>query len=208
MQWSAIHQIFISFRRRRMKAFYDAFQPSAQTHVLDIGGTPNTWTTESDYSVEFPVTLVNIRTTNATMERFENVCADATDLPFADGSFEILFSNSVIEHMTSWDRQQMFAAEARRVARKLWVQTPARSFPVESHMLAPFFQYLPLTWQRRLARRFTLRGLLTKPSPDEVEEILRDIRLLSFREMKQLFPDCRIIRERFLGFTKSYVAIR
>ncbi len=194
-----------------MKAFYTAFHPDAHTRVLDIGGTPNTWLAESGHRADFPVTLANIRPippSDLPEARFTPVYADATALPFPDAGFDIAFSNSVIEHVYTWEKQQAFAAEARRVAKRLWIQTPARHFPIESHVWSPFFQYLPLRMQRRLARRFTLRGLLTRPTQAEVDEILSDIRLLTYREMKQLFPDCRIHRERVLGFTKIYGANR
>lgn len=202
---------FAIFRSRRMRLFYETFHPSEQTRLLDIGGAPNTWLSESNYSFKFPITLVNLRYPDLHMltdGRFTPITGEATRLPFADASFDIAFSNSVIEHMTTWERQQAFASEARRVAGKLWIQTPARCFPVEPHVLAPFFQYLPKHFQARIARYLTLWGLLTKPGRTEVTEMLSEIRLLTYREMKQLFPDCTILRERILGLTKSYVAVR
>ena len=212
MKVPALHRrVFVIFRRRRMKRFYEIFHPSQNTRVLDIGGAPNTWLVESRYKATFPITLVNLRFPDRhllTDDRFTAVEGDATQLPFADSNFDIAFSNSVIEHMTTWERQQAFASEARRVARKLWIQTPARSFPIEPHLLTPFFQYLPSSLQARMARYFTLWGLLTKPSKLEVQEMLCDIRLMTYQEMKRLFPDCGIIKERFLGITKSYVAVR
>jgi hypothetical protein len=212
MKLLTIHQkLFVIFRRRRMKKFYALFRPSAETRLLDIGGAPNTWIAESQYQRRFPVTMVNLQFPDPavlTDGRFTAVEGDATRLPFADASFDIAFSNSVIEHMTTWEGQQAFAAEARRVAKGLWIQTPARSFPLEPHLLALFFQYLPRGLQRRMARNFTLWGLLTRPDPARVEEMLSDIRLLTCREVRELFPDCRILKERVLGLTKSYVAVR
>jgi hypothetical protein len=204
-------KVFVVFRRRRMNRFYTIFQPSGETRLLDIGGAPNTWIAESRHHSKIPVTLANLSFPDPIVQtdgRFQAVEADATNLPFGNESFDIAFSNSVIEHMTSWERQQAFASEARRVAKKLWIQTPARSFPVEPHVLAPFFQYLPRNLQSRVARHFTLWGLLTKPNPVRVDEMLSDIRLLTYREMKQLFPDCLILKERVFGLTKSYVAVR
>ncbi len=80
--------------------------------------------------------------------------------------------------------------------------------PAEPHLLTPFVHYLPRRLQSRLLRRFTLWGWIARPSPEQVERFVRDTRLLTHREMQSLFPDCEIRRERFLGFTKSYVAVR
>jgi hypothetical protein len=212
MKLLTIHQrIFVIFRRRRMKAFYSMFKPTPSTRLLDIGGAPNTWISESHSQSTFPVTMVNLRFPDpacVTDHRFTVVEADAASLPMPDRSFDIAFSNSVIEHMITWEQQKAFASEARRVAASVWIQTPARSFPLEPHVLAPFFQYLPRKLQLRLARHFTLWGVLTKPDALRIEEMLSDIRLLTYREMQQLFPDCLILKERVLGLTKSYIAVR
>jgi predicted SAM-dependent methyltransferase len=207
--------VFIHFRRRRMNRFFALFAPSSEVRVLDIGGTSQTWGSESrvneskvsksEDAARFPVTLINIRS-NGQIEddRFTSMEGDATDLPFADNAFDIAFSNSVIEHVGTWEKQQAFAREARRVARKLWIQTPARSFPIEAHLLAPYIQYLPKSVQHRIVR-WTPRGML---QPGVVHEIVDEVRLLTYREVKQLFPDCRILRERLFGLTKSYIAVR
>jgi Methyltransferase domain len=197
--------VFIHFRRRRMKRFFELMTPSPEVRVLDIGGTQQTWSGESPNHSKFPVTLVNIRSNGEINdERFTAVDGDGTDLPFANESFDIAFSNSVIEHVGTWEKQQVFAQEARRVARKLWVQTPARSFPIEAHLLAPYIQYLPKSLQHRIVP-WTPRGLL---QPGVVHEIVDEVRLLTYREFKQLFPDCVILKERVLGLTKSYIAVR
>jgi hypothetical protein len=188
-----------------MRKFYDLINPPSTAHLLDIGGAPQTWLTESEVTSQFAVTLLNIRDYGrAPNPRFTMRRGDATELPFQAKTFDIAFSNSVIEHVGTWEKQQAFAREARRVASRLWIQTPARSFPIEAHLLAPYIQYLPKTLQHRLAR-WTPRGLMT---PEAVHEIIDEVRLLTYKEMKQLFPDCRILRERVCGLTKSYIAIR
>lgn len=197
--------VFIRFRRRRMHRFFALFAPSPEARVLDIGGTPQTWVSESGRSGDFPVTLVNIRSNGQLPGgRFTAMEGDATQLPFGDNAFDIVFSNSVIEHVGAWEKQQAFAREARRVAGKLWIQTPARSFPIEAHLLAPYIQYLPRKLQHRIVR-WTPRGLL---QPEVVHEIVDEVRLLTYREFQELFPDCLILKERLFGLTKSYVAVR
>ena len=199
------NHVFIRFRRRRMRRFFSTFSPSRSARVVDIGGAVHTWNVEAESHVQFPVTLINnLEYEDYTSVRFEAVEADATALPFPDNSFDIAFSNSVIEHLGTWERQQAFANEARRVARKLWIQTPARSFPIEAHLLAPYIQYLPKDIQRRIVR-WTPRGLL---NPEVVQQIVNEVRLLTYPEVAKLFPDCRILKERFCGLTKSYIAVR
>ena len=65
---------------------------------------------------------------------------DGCALKFPDKSYDIAFSNSVIEHVGSWERQQAFAKDIRRVGKAIWVQTPARECLIEPHYLAPFLQ--------------------------------------------------------------------
>jgi hypothetical protein len=79
---------------------------------------------------------------------------------------------------------------------------------VEPHLVAPFVHYLPRRSQHVLARWATPWGWENRPSAEQARAFVDGIRLLTFREMRELFPDCEILRERFLGLTKSFVAIR
>jgi predicted SAM-dependent methyltransferase len=188
-----------------MRQFFSVFSPTPDALVVDIGGVVQTWSVESETHEPCSVTLVNnIEYEDFASERFRRIQADATALPFSDNSFDIAFSNSVIEHLETWERQQAFAREARRVASKLWIQTPARCFPIEAHLLAPYIQYLPKGVQHRIVR-WTPRGLL---NPTVVHQVVDEVRLLTYTEMTRLFPDCRILKERFCGLTKSYIAVR
>jgi hypothetical protein len=198
------------FRRRRMRTFIATLQPQPHEHILDVGGTLDFW---AGGLIPAGITLLNragvpARVAAAAGDRRYFFTGDGCALPFPDAAFDIVFSNSVIEHVGSWERQQAFAAEARRVGRRLWIQTPAREFFVEPHLLAPCFHWLPRGWQRRLLRNGTPRGWIERPGPAEVEAFLREVRLLSLAEMQSLFPDCTIVRERFCGMTKSYIATR
>lgn len=196
------------FRRRRMQRFLREFGPLGQTPILDVGGAAFNWELAR---VGAPITLLNLRAPDdptTLPAHYATIAASGTDLPYADRSFGIVFSNSVIEHVGDAQAQARFAAEVRRVGDGLWVQTPARSFPLEPHLLGLGIHYLPRSWQRRLVRYFTGWGWLARPSPARVEAFLDEIRLLSFAEFQALFPDCEIRRERFLGLTKAYVAVR
>jgi hypothetical protein len=191
-----------------MDEFLATFRPTAETRILDVGGTDTNWRLRP---VTADVTLLNIVVPPETEELPPNlryVKGDATALHYPDGAFDICLSNSTIEHVHTWERQRSFASEVRRVGRGLWVQTPAREFFFEPHWLTPFVHWLPPRWQRHLGRNATVYGLAFRPSRAQVDELVGEYRLLTYREMQQLFPDCEIRRERFLGLTKSYIAVR
>jgi SAM-dependent methyltransferase len=207
-----IHRIYDvlspMFRQRRMRQFKDTPDPRAGEMLLDIGGTPGFWI-KSDLQAD--ITLLNReRPSQMPIDspRLSFREADACSLPFETKSFDIVFSNSVIEHVGTWERQKAFASEALRVGRRLWVQTPAREFFIEPHLIAPFVHWMPRRAQRLLIRNFTFRGWIDRPDRTEVESFLDEVRLVSMPEMQMLFPDCEIRCERFLGMNKSYIAIR
>jgi hypothetical protein len=193
-----------------MRRFAREFGVTNETRILDVGGTPFNWLL---LDVRPRITIVNMpRAREAFDEHFTCVFADGRALPFADHSFDIVFSNSVIEHVGDGESQRQFAEEITRVGRAYWVQTPNRMFPVEPHLLTPFLHFLPAAWQRRIARKFTVWALIERPSPDRwefyIEHYLRDIRLLDAADLQRLFPGAEIVRERLGGLTKALIAVR
>lgn len=204
--------IFRLWRKRRQQWFIEVVQPGADDVLLDVGGTAGFWR-------DWPplvrrVDCINPGELGAPGEPGEGpavrlTVGDGCALPCADGEYAIAFSNSVIEHVGDWDRQQAFAAEIRRVGRKLWVQTPAWECPLEPHFLAPFLHWLPRGPRVWVARWLAPRGWLEGWDRAQAEALVDEIRLLRRREMIALFPDCEILTERLLGvFPKSYIAVR
>jgi hypothetical protein len=193
-----------------MSRFAAALEITPETRVLDIGGTPECW----DLLPLRPrLTLLNTpRAKNELAGAMEWVAGDGRALPFRDGAFDVVFSNSVIEHVGDRESQRRFADEVARVGRSYWVQTPNRWFPVEQHLFTPLVHWLPRGWQRTLVPRLNVWQFLVKPTEDRrrfyIEHYLRDVRLLSGAELRRLFPGARLIRERLLGCTKSLVAVR
>jgi len=193
-----------------MERFAREFAITAETRVLDIGGTPDNWRL---IPARPHLVLLNMPRAHADLAGAADwVAADGRALPFRDGAFDVVFSNSVIEHVGGAGSQRRFAREVARVGRGYWVQTPSRSFPLEQHLLTPFVHWLPKRWQRAVVPRFTVWSALERPTPDRrefyIEHFLRDVRLLDCREVRTLFPGARVIRERFLGMTKSLIAVR
>jgi len=147
----------------------------------------------------------------AHREMFElrMLIGDGCALNCADREYDITYSNSVIEHLGSWERQLAFASEIRRVGGRLWVQTPARECPIEPHFLALFVHWLPVNLRKFVVQYASIWGWTTKANHQQASEMVNEIRLLSRREFGACFPDCIIITERMFGvIPKSYIAVR
>jgi hypothetical protein len=199
-----------AFRRRRMHNLCVLLGVNEATRILDVGGTPLNWTL---LDIRPRVTLLNIRPEHqAGSGTFEYVSADARQLPFGDGTFDVVFSNSVIEHVGTPGEQRRFADEVRRVGQRYWVQMPNRWYPIETHLLTPLLHFLPMKLQRPLAWRWTLWDWIERPSPDRrefyIEHYLNTVRLLEAAELKALFHGGRLLRERHLGITKSLIVAK
>jgi Methyltransferase domain len=196
------------FRRRRFHKFLEVVSPTPSMRILDVGGLPRSWL---GVPIQSEITILNIEPlcdyeASFLQANHVSVVGDGTRLSYADQSFDLVYSNSVIEHLGTWGRQQAFAAEARRVGRGYWIQTPGREFPVEPHYFGPFVHWFSKPIQKRLLRNFTLWGLLGRPTNDILDAVLAELRLLSFREYQLLFRGAQMWVERLLGLPKSYTA--
>jgi len=210
---SIYRELFKIWRAKRFQLFVSVMQPGKTTRVLDVGGYPGTWTVFPPRAQS--ITCLNVHpidweTSRSPQHKISVALGDARDMSnINDKEYSIVFSNSVIEHVGDWNDQQEFAREVRRVGKSLWVQTPARECPLEPHYLVPFMHWLPRQLQKRLIRWCSIYGLIQRPSPAEVEEMVESIRLLTKGEMQALFPDCEVLVEKlFFLIPKSYIAVR
>ena len=205
MNIHSVYNIFLPhFRRGRRRLFYGLMQPQEHERILDVGGDHWFWASMGCRSA---VTCLNPRVPDEPydLKRFSYVRGDGRRIPYPDNEFDIVFSNSTIEHVGTFQDQIQFASEIRRTGRRYWVQTPNRWFFIEPHMITPFIHFLPVNWQGKLLRYVTIWGLVAKPSKEQINDFLNSTRLLTRSEMVQLFPDGTLLVERFLGFAKSFV---
>lgn len=188
-----------------MQLFYHRFKVTTQTEVLDLGGREFNWML---MPFRPRVTIVNRSLQGKRSGEIQWILADVRELPFADKAFEIIYSNSVIEHLGTIEDQRRFAAECRRVGRSYYVQTPNCRFPIEPHLLTPFIHWLPGRLQARLLRNFTVWGWITRPNTAARAHFLNTTRMLTRAEFQALFPEAEIWTERFLWLTKSFAAVK
>ena len=164
--------ISIRSRRRKLALFLELMQPDAATTVLDVGvdevslgeaGGQSGCTTHNFLEERYPwperLTALGLHDGARFRERYPRIAyvqGDALALPFADGSFEVVHSNAVIEHVGARDRQEAFVREALRVGRRVFLTTPNRWFPVEVHTRLPLVHWLP---DRLAGRAYDLAGM-------------------------------------------------
>jgi Methyltransferase domain len=193
-----------------MFRFESTFELTEETTILDVGGSALIW---EFVKVRPQLTFLNLPP--AIQDGRGSgllVAGDGRMLPFRDQSFDIVFSNSTIEHVGTFSDQRNFANEIARVGKKFWVQTPNRRFPFEMHVMLPFVHFLPPRWQRSVVTRFTGWEILVPHTKDMrrdyLKHFLTELRLLDVADLRSLFPHARIARERFFGMPKSLIAYK
>jgi hypothetical protein len=192
-----------------------AFAERGAVSILDVGGRQAYWELFPKGYLESrraKITLLNLPdelqgTTDSNL--FQYVAGDGCSVAYDDNSFDIVHSNSVIEHVGGWDRIQLFASECNRLGRRVFVQTPNFWFFVEPHFLKPFIHWLPRPVRVSLFMMFDMgeRGRACNLS-EAITMVENEPLLLDRRTLALLFPDCEIARERILFMTKSLVARR
>ena len=180
--------ISLRSRQRKLRLLLEELRPTAGTTVLDVGadelgfgegegcGTLNFF--EELYPWPERITALGLHDGSGFRARYPHipyVQGDACDLPFADGAFDIVFSNAVIEHVGGRELQRRFVSEALRVGRRVFLTTPTRRFPIEVHTRLPLVHWLPDAVSHRVYR------VLGKDEATEVD-------LLTRRSLAALFP--------------------
>jgi len=193
-------------RARRWQQFADTFPEIEQMTVLDVGGDARSWRLCSVRPAH--VTLLNLFPQTVEEPWMTAIAGDACDLPDDLPQVDVVYSNSVIEHVGGHWRRERFAEGIRAAAPRYWVQTPYRYFPVEPHFLFPGLQYLPMRARAEAILRWPLgSGRHVADRADALERVM-SIELLSQRELQAYFPDAEVRRERFGGIVKSLIAVR
>jgi hypothetical protein len=206
---SWVEKIEIGFRRRRNGMLVELMSRLRRPlRVLDVGGEVAFWQTlELPAGSEIHVTLLNRFVPPACPPHFHAMLGDARDLSrWRPGDFDLVVSNSVIGHVGGWADQQKMAAEIRRLAAPYLVQTPNRWFPVDWRTLVPAFHFLPKPVRARLLHWLPLAPFGRLPSYESALAWCDEVRELDRAEFASLFPEAKLVSEKFLGFTKSYSA--
>ena len=193
-------------RKRRSELMTDIMNIRPGMRIIDLGGAPMMW---QFIDIPLNITLLNLLHTpeavgdakDMPQHTFTFEIGDACSTNLPSDSFDMVFSNSVIEHVGDQERRSAFAGQVRRLAKKYWVQTPAKYFPVEAHTGMPFWWYYP----ESLRQSFISKWRVELPPWTEMVE---GTTIVERPELESIFPDATISVERALGIVKSYVAYR
>lgn len=181
----------------------------APLKILDVGGTQVIWETEGfcgRKSRDVEIVILNLEEIQVNHSNIKSVVGDAKDMrQFKDNEFDIIFSNSVIEHVGDYEDQRRMANEVKRVGERYFIQTPNYYFPIEPHFLFPFFQFLPIPVRVWLVTNFKIGWSEKFTDKQEATAFVNSVRLLRKKQLTDLFPSATITEEKFLGLTKSFI---
>ncbi len=198
-----VDAISLRSRRRKLELFLEELHPTPNTSVLDVGadelgfGEGDGCATLNFFEELYPwpeqITALGLQGGGAFRARYPQiryVQGDACALPFAEGEFDVVFSNAVIEHVGNAVRQRVFVSEALRVGRRVFLTTPNRRFPIEVHTRLPFVHWFP-------------DGLAHRAYDATGKAFAKEVHLLSEQRLESLFPG----RVRIVNLGLTLVAI-
>ncbi len=207
-------EVQAAFARKMRKKRIALFESLISTlprplNILDVGGEQRFWEIVGLIKEDTKILLFNVSASDVSYPNLVAMVGDARNMrEFSDKQFQIVFSNSVIEHVGTYAHQRQMAQEVQRVGERYYVQTPNRFFPQEPHFLFPFFQFLPVSFRVFLVTHFNLgwRGKIRQRQ--DALQAVKEIRLLTEKELKVLFPGAKIYKEKLLGLTKSFIVYK
>ncbi len=201
-------------RRRKMALFYELMVPDKCSTVLDIGAqvAADGWADLQlldSYPWKGNISTINIleQHTSAIQQRFPEIDArtgDALCLPWPDKHFDIVYSNAVIEHVGDLDDQRKMASEIMRVGRRWFVTTPNRWYPFEFHLRLPFVTWLPGQAYLTCARILSYNHIQGRYVFGRRRS---GIRLMTAGELRQCFPQSRVIPLRVTFMAETLIVV-
>ncbi len=191
-------------REQKHRIFQACLRPTSAMRILNVGATGARLGLAEQFESFYEhrsrivgggISFAEAQDYRSSFPGVEAVVFDGCALPFPDQSFDIVYSNAVLEHLPSPAHVARFAAEVQRVGKGWFVTTPNLWYPIEPHYHLPFVQFLPQKSQRKLVKA------LGKVPYD-------NLRLLTKREMRRLFAAGEVIASRVTFYPETIIAYR
>jgi hypothetical protein len=197
-------------REHKVSLLRERFRPEGGTRILDLGSEVDRGQgqilelfAERSRITAANLRLPHLRRISGSYARVQCCAANALQLPFADKSFDLVYSNAVIEHVGGFEQQRAMAREVMRVGRNWFITTPNRWYPFEFHMRLPLVSWLPAPQMKQV-------GALCSYSHVErryKSGIQQQIRLITRGELGELFPASRVVALRVTFWPETLVAL-
>lgn len=180
-------------RLQMFERFTGAMEPTKATTILDIGVSEHE-NDEANFLEKMYPHKSNITCASTGDGEKIRSCYPEVNyvtispgklLPFPDRTFDIAYSNAVLEHVGGYEARRLFLTEALRVANSLFIAVPNRWFPVEHHTGIPFLHYWP--WLFRKSLKPTSLAFWTDPA---------NLEFLSVAKLREEWPQG--VRPQFL----------
>ncbi|MDQ3020004.1 MAG: class I SAM-dependent methyltransferase [Bacteroidota bacterium] len=175
--------------------------------ILDLGGSDYHWRNSNfRNNKDYHIMIVNNEVPD--IKNFRNICfikKDVRDLEFFDDKeYDLVYSNSLLEHLNKFEEQKNLAEEIKRIGKHHFIQTPNYYFPLEPHFLFPFFQFLSDKAKTNLLLKYNLGWYGRQDEQSKALELSSSIRLLKKSELKDIFPGSQIYTEKYFFLNKSF----
>ena len=200
-----------SARRRRHRSDWLArtFPDIGDMHVVDLGGRLGTWHRATVRPAR--VTVVNLEQPPAVVPDWAHVeQADACDLPprLAKGRYDLVFSNSVLEHVGGHERRHAL----RRAPPAHWptgtgCRRPTATSPSSHTGSRPACSSCRYDCAPRSPAAGRWAHKPTRSHDAAIHQVLWT-ELLDRSQMRHYFPDSTMLVERAFGLPKSLIAVR
>jgi hypothetical protein len=201
-----------ALRSKRLDLFKSLLSTlNGPVKILDVGGRAAFWeSTGLLQTDEFEVDITLLNTSEQELgdvhPRLKYFVGDAREMSqFKTKEFDIVFSNSVIEHVGTYVDQRRMAQEVERVGKRFFIQTPNFYFPIEPHFVFPAFHWLPIKVRVWLVTHFALGWYKKFSCSKSAQAEVESVRLLKENEFTRLYPNSKLFKEKFMGLTKSFI---
>lgn len=208
-------QVFLfNFRKKRAefikKIISFIYEENNSCKIIDLGGTEEFWNiidTNFLYENNVQITLINLHPYEVKNKQIFKIhhmdffSLNPKDFP----EYDLSFSNSVIEHLGNYENQKKFVKLHKSIAKYFYCQTPNKYFFIEPHFIFPFFQHLPKKLQVILMINFKLGNFNKKISKKQAFNYIKEIKLLSKKDLLFLFSNANLVTEKFSFQNKSFI---
>ena len=153
-------KIVFDHRKKMYNKIFCKSKDNFYNSILDLGSTSDISSSSNAFLGFFSApTIVSISDQNITKEtrdkfpHVEFIQGDALQLNLKSNSFDLVFSNAVLEHVGDSTNITRFINESMRIAKnEVILITPNRWFPIETHTKLLFLHWLPKKYFRKILK--------------------------------------------------------